>query len=47
MNKSNITRDYGMLKGPLAQPEPVIVWNDPKGRKAGKWPSYCMMNVGF
>ena len=19
----------------------------PKGRKAGKWPSYCMMNVGF
>ena len=39
MNKSDITRDYGMLKGPLAQPEPVIVWNDPKGLKAGKWPS--------
>ena len=70
MNKSDITRDYCMLKGPLgkqgydwwwhsftahhkqtgqpktfyieyflcnpapAQPEPVIVWNDPQGRKA-------------
>ena len=83
MNKSDITRDYCMLKGPLArrgydwwwhsftgrhekagaektfyieyflcnpalaQPEPVIVWNDPEGRKAGKRPSYCMVNVGF
>ena len=83
MNKSDITRDYCMLQGPLAkkgydwwwhsftarhadtgarksfyieyflcnpalaQPEPVIVWNDPEGRKAGKRPSYCMVNVGF
>lgn len=83
MNKSDITRDYCMLKGPLArrgydwwwhsftaehvktgakksfyieyflcnparaQKEPVIVWNDPEGRKAGKRPSYCMINVGF
>lgn len=83
MNKSDITQDYCMLKGPLArrgydwwwhsftgrhekagsektfyieyflcnpalaQPEPVIVWNDPEGRKAGKRPSYCMVNVGF
>ena len=82
MNKSDITRDYCMLKGPLAkrgydwwwhsftgrhaktgaektfyieyflcnpalaQAEPVIVWNDPEGRKAGKRPSYCMVNVG-
>lgn len=82
MDKSDITRDYCMLKGPLgkqgydwwwhsftahhkqtgqpktfyieyflcnpalAQPEPVIVWNDPQGRKAGKRPSYCMVNVG-
>ena len=35
MNKSDITRDYYMLKGSLAQSEPVIVWND-GGRKAGK-----------
>ena len=83
MNKSDITRDYFMLQGPLAkkgydwwwhsftayhsrtgqpktfyieyflcnpalaQEEPVIVWNDPEGRKAGKRPSYCMVNVGF
>ena len=83
MNKSDITRDYCMLKGPLArrgydwwwhsftaehvktgakksfyieyflcnparaQKEPVIVWNNPEGRKAGKRPSYCMINVGF
>lgn len=83
MNKSDITRDYCMLQGPLAkkgydwwwhsftayhkvtgdpktfyieyflcnpalaQPETVIVWNDPEGRKAGKRPSYCMVNVGF
>lgn len=83
MNKSDITRDYYMLKGPLAkkgydwwwhsftaehvktgarksfyieyflcnpalaQEAPVIVWNDPAGRKAGKRPSYCMVNVGF
>lgn len=83
MNKSDITRDYCMLQGPLAkkgydwwwhsftayhkqtgrpktfyieyflcnpalaQPEPVIVWNDPEGKKAGKRPSYCMVNVGF
>lgn len=83
MNKSDITRDYCMLKGPLAkkgydwwwhsftayqketgqpktfyieyflcnpalaQAEPMIVWNDPEGRSAGKRPSYCMVNVGF
>ena len=83
MNKSDLTRDYCMLRGPLAkkgydwwwhsftaehaetgerksfyieyflcnpalaQEKPVIVWNDPKGRKAGKRPSYCMVNVGF
>ena len=23
------------------------MWNDPQGRKAGKRPSYCMVNVGF
>lgn len=83
MNKSDISRDYFMLKGPLArkgydwwwhsftaehavtgarksfyieyflcnpalaQSEPVLVWNDPAGRKAGQRPSYCMVNVGF
>lgn len=83
MNKSDLTRDYCMLQGPLAkkgydwwwhsftayhkrtgqaktfyieyflcnpelaQEEPVLVWNDPEGRKAGKRPSYCMINVGF
>ena len=36
MNKSDITRDYGMLKGPLAQPEPVIVWNDPQRAQSRK-----------
>ena len=74
MNKSDITRDYCMLRGPLAkkgydwwwhsftahhkvtgqaktfyieyflcnpalaQPEPVLVWNDPEGRAAGNDP---------
>lgn len=83
MNKSDITRDAYMLKGPLAkkgydwwwhsftahhaktgeaksfyieyflcnpahaQDEPVLVWNDPAGRSAGRRPSYCMVNVGF
>ena len=83
MNKSDITRNYCMLHGPLAkkgydwwrhsftayhketgmprtfyieyflcnpalaQEEPTIVWNDPAGRRAGKRPSYCMVNVGF
>lgn len=83
MNKSDITRDYCMLRGPLARrgydwwwhsftaehavtgvrksfyieyflcnpalagEEPVLVWNDPEGRKAGRRPSYCMVNVGF
>lgn len=83
MNKSDITRNYCMLKGPLAKKgydwwwhsltayheetgeaktfyieyflcnpalareEPVIVWNDPEGRKSGKRPSYCMINAGF
>ena len=83
MNKSDITRDYCMLKGPLAkkgydwwwhsftaehvrtgerksfyieyflcnpalaQEQPMLVWNDPEGRQAGKRPSYCMINVGF
>ena len=83
MNKSDITRDYCMLKGPLskkgydwwwhsftaehaktgqkkafyieyflcnpalAQKEPALVWNDPEGQKAGKRPSYCMVNAGF
>lgn len=83
MNKSDITRDYFMLKGPLArkgydwwwhsftaehagtgeqksfyieyflcnpalaQDEPVIVWNDPEAQRAGRHPSYCMVNAGF
>ncbi len=83
MNKSDITRDYCMLSGPLAkkgydwwwhsftaehvrtgerksfyieyflcnpalaQEQPMLVWNDPEGRQAGKRPSYCMINVGF
>ena len=83
MNKSDITRDYCMLRGPLArkgydwwwhsftaehvrtgarksfyieyflcnpalaEDEPVLVWNDPEGRKRGKRPSYCMINAGF
>lgn len=83
MNRSDLTRDYCMLKGPLAkkgydwwwhsftaeqvrtgarksfyieyflcnpalaQEQPVLVWNDPEGRKAGRRPSYCMVNVGF
>lgn len=83
MNKSDITRDYCMLQGPLAkkgydwwwhsftaeqvrtgarktfyieyflcnpalaQDKPVLVWNDPAAQKAGKRPSYCMVNVGF
>ena len=83
MNKSDITRNYCMLKGPLAkkgydwwwhsftaehvqtgqrkafyieyflcnpalaQEEPVIVWNNPEAQKAGKRPSYCMINAGF
>lgn len=83
MNRSDITRDYCMLKGPLAkkgydwwwhsftaehavtgekksfyieyflcnpalaQEQPVIVWNDPAARQAGRRPSYGMVNVGF
>lgn len=83
MNKSDITRDYCMLKGPLAkkgydwwwhsftaehaktgarksfyieyflcnpalaQEQPVLIWNDPEGRNAGRRPSYCMVNAGF
>ncbi len=83
MNKSDITRDYCMLKGPLAkkgydwwwhsftaehaktgarksfyieyflcnpalaQEQPVLIWNDPEGRNAGRHPSYCMVNAGF
>lgn len=39
--------EYFLCNPALAQPEPVIVWNDPEGRKAGKRPSYCMINVGF
>jgi hypothetical protein len=30
-----------------AEEEPVIVWNDPLARSAGKRPSYLMVNVGF
>ena len=30
-----------------AEDEPVIVWNDPIARNAGKRPSYLMVNVGF
>ena len=30
-----------------AEKEPVIVWNDPLARSAGKRPSYLMVNVGF
>ncbi|MBR0538400.1 MAG: hypothetical protein IJK40_09625 [Clostridia bacterium] len=31
----------------FAEDEPVIVWNDPVARAAGKRPSYLMINVGF
>ncbi len=31
----------------LAEDEPVIVWNDPAKQRAGKKPSYLMVNVGF
>lgn len=31
----------------LAEDEPVIVWNDPEAQKAGKRPSYLMVNAGF
>lgn len=30
----------------FVQAEPTILWNAPEGRKAGKRPSYCMVNVG-
>lgn len=82
MNKSDITRDYCMLRGPLAkkgydwwwhsftahhkvtgqaktfyieyflcnpalaQPEPVLVWNDPEGRAAGKRLCNSVFEVG-
>ena len=82
-NKSDITRDEWMLRGPLAkrgydwwwhsftaenaetgekkpfyvefftcnpalaEKDPVIVWNDPAARAAGKRPSYLMVNAGF
>lgn len=39
--------EYFLCNPALAQPERVIVWNDPERRKVGKWPSYCMVNVGF
>ena len=31
----------------LAEDDPVIVWNDPEAQKAGKRPSYLMVNAGF
>ena len=39
--------EYFLCNPALAQKEPVWVWNDPEGRKAGNRPSYCMINVGF
>ena len=39
--------EYFLCNPALAQKEPVLVWNDPEGRKAGNRPSYCMINVGF
>ena len=39
--------EYFLCNPALAQPEPVIVWNDPEGRKNGKRPSYYMVNAGY
>ena len=39
--------EYFLCNPALAQPERVIVWNAPERRKAGKRPSYCIVNVGF
>ena len=39
--------EYFLCNPAFAQAEPTIVWNDPEGRKAGKRPSYRMVNVGF
>ena len=39
--------EYFICNPALAEDEPVIVWNDPAAREAGKRPSYCMVKVGF
>lgn len=39
--------EYFLCNPARAQQEPVLVWNDPVGRQAGKRPSYCMVNAGF
>ena len=39
--------EYFLCNPALAQAEPVLVWNDPAAQKAGRRPSYCMVNVGF
>lgn len=39
--------EYFLCNPAIAKEQPVIVWNDPQGRAAGKQPSYCMVNVGF
>ena len=39
--------EYFLYNPALAQPEPGLVWNDPEKQKAGKRPSYCMVNAGF
>ena len=39
--------EYCLCNPALAQAEPVLVWNDPAAQKAGRRPSYCMVNVGF
>lgn len=39
--------EYFLCNPAHAQAEPVLVWNDPAGRSAGRRPSYCMVNVGF
>lgn len=39
--------EYFLCNPAIAKEQPVIVWNDPQGRAAGKRPSYCMVNVGF
>ena len=40
-------RKYFLGNSSLAQAEPVIVWNDPAGRAAGKRPPYCVVSMGF
>lgn len=39
--------EYFLCNPDLAENEAVMVWNDPEAQKAGKRPSYCMINAGF